>query len=65
MKKILFLSLLSLFANSCAQVALTGNIVNVTVIKAQDSKDDSIMTGSDIEGLATDLTGGELTAPLK
>ncbi len=59
MKKYIISCLVLIFANGCAQATLTGNIINVTVIKAQSSQDDAAMTGSDIEGLMRDLKSGE------
>lgn len=51
--------------SGCAQVALTGNIINVTVIKAQSADESAKMSGSDIEGIEAILKGGELKTPLK
>ena len=54
MKKITMI-LIAIFATGCAQATLTGNIINVTVIKAQSADENAAMTGSDIDGLILDL----------
>ena len=65
MKRIILASLILILSSSCAQVALTGNITNVTVIKVQESKDDAIMSGSDLDARDLNLRGGDAEIPLK
>ena len=54
-KALLNFALILLAVCGCAQATLTGNIINVTVIKAQSADENAAMTGSDIDGLIRDL----------
>ena len=64
---IFFMVFILLACTGCAQASLTGNIINVTVIKAQSSDGNSVMTGSEIDGLIRDLNlkTGDAEIPLR